>query len=60
MRPQVEQTTLIEILKIVEVDYAANGRKSLLRVKHAATHLKEFFDALSSAAYRFISPRSFA
>jgi hypothetical protein len=30
---------------MVEVDYAANGRKSLARVKHAAAHLKEFFDA---------------
>jgi hypothetical protein len=37
--------TLGDILKMVEVDYAANGRKSLARVKHAATHLKEFFDA---------------
>src|SRR4030081_3184873 len=47
--PQVERTTLGEILKMVEVDYAANGRKSLARVKHAARHLKEFFDALSKA-----------
>src|SRR6202165_3868911 len=42
--PKVERTTLGEILKMVEVDYAANGRKSLARVKHAARHLKEFFD----------------
>jgi len=47
--PQVERTTLGEILKMVEVDYAANGRKSLKRVKHAATHLKEFFDAFAKA-----------
>jgi hypothetical protein len=47
--PQVERTTLGEILKMVEVDYAANGRKSLARVKHAATHLKEFFDACAKA-----------
>src|SRR5882672_1435130 len=47
--PQVERTTLGEILKMVEVDYAANGRKSLARVKHAATHLKEFFDAYAKA-----------
>jgi len=33
--PQVERTTLGEILKMVEVDYAANGRKSLARAKHA-------------------------
>src|SRR5258708_221234 len=43
--PQVERTTLGEILKMVEVDYAANGRKSLDRVKHAKAHLVDFFDA---------------
>jgi hypothetical protein len=42
---QVERTTLGDILKMVEVDYAANGRRSLDRVKHAAAHLKDFFDA---------------
>jgi integrase len=42
--PQVERTTLGEILKMVEVDYAANGRKSLDRVKHAKAHLVDFFD----------------
>src|SRR5271170_7073829 len=42
---QVERTTLGDILKMVEVDYAANGRKSLHRMKQAAVHLKEFFDA---------------
>src|ERR1700719_1889096 len=47
--PQVERTTLGDILHMVETDYAANGRKSLARVKHAARHLKEFFDALSKA-----------
>ncbi|MGD0291839.1 MAG: site-specific integrase [Candidatus Binataceae bacterium] len=47
--PQIERTTLGEILNMVEVDYAANGRKSLARVKHAATHLKEFFDACAKA-----------
>ena len=47
--PQVERTTLGDILKMVEVDYAANGRKSLARVKHAATHLKEFFDTWAKA-----------
>jgi hypothetical protein len=34
---------------MVDVDYAANGRKSLARVKHAAAHLKEFFDAFAKA-----------
>jgi integrase len=34
-----------DILKMVEVDYAANGRRSLDRVKQAAAHLKDFFDA---------------
>jgi integrase len=47
--PQVERTTLGEILKMVEVDYAANGRKSLKRIKYAAAHLKEFFDAHAKA-----------
>src|ERR1700720_2181715 len=42
---QVERTTLGDILKMVEVDYAANGRRSLDRVKHAAAHLKDFFDS---------------
>jgi integrase len=46
---QVERTTLSDILKMVEVDYAANGRKSLARVKYAATHLKGFFDAAAKA-----------
>jgi len=41
---QVERTTLGEILKMVEVDYAANSRKSLDRVKHAKAHLVDFFD----------------
>src|SRR5277367_3981034 len=43
--PQVERTTLGDILKMVEMDYAANGRKSLGRMKQAAAHLKEYFDA---------------
>src|SRR5258708_20939202 len=43
--PQVERTTLGDILKMVEVDYAANGRRSLDRVKHPAAHLKDFFDS---------------
>ena len=47
--PQVERTTLGDILKMVEVDYAANGRKSLGRMKQAAVHLKEFFDADAKA-----------
>src|SRR5713226_5270615 len=47
--PRVERTTLGDILKMVEVDYAANGRKSLARVRHAAAHLKDFFDAAAKA-----------
>jgi integrase len=47
--PRVERTTLDDILKMVEVDYAANGRKSLGRMKQAGTHLKEFFNADSKA-----------
>ena len=34
---------------MVEMDYAANGRKSLGRMKQAAAHLKEFFDADAKA-----------
>jgi integrase len=48
---QVERTTLGDILKMVEVDYAANGRKSLDRMKQASAHLKEFFDADSKARH---------
>src|SRR5882757_10384153 len=47
--PQVERTTLEDILKMVEMDYTANGRRSLSRVKHAAAHLKLFFDAFAKA-----------
>jgi integrase len=47
--PQVERTTLGDILKMVEMDYAANGRKSLGRMKQAAAHLKEYFDADAKA-----------
>ena len=35
---------LSRVLKMVEEDYAANGRRSLERVKHAAAYLKDFFD----------------
>jgi hypothetical protein len=34
-----------------------NGRKSLARVKHAATHLKEFFDACAKARVVITSDR---
>jgi integrase len=46
---QVERTTLGDILKMVEVDYAANGRRSLDRVRHAGAHLKSFFDPATKA-----------
>jgi integrase len=46
---QVERTTLGDILKMVEVDYAANGRRSLDRVRHAGAHLKFFFDPAAKA-----------
>lgn len=46
---QVERTTLDDILKMVEDDYAANGRRSLDRMKQAAAHLKDFFDGASKA-----------
>lgn len=47
--PQIERTTLGDILRMVEMDYAANGRKSLGRMKQAAVHLKEYFDADAKA-----------
>src|SRR5216683_5434310 len=47
--PRVERTSLGDILKMVEVDYAANGRKSLDRMKQAGIHLREFFDTDSKA-----------
>jgi integrase len=39
---QVERTTLNDLIAMVEADYTANGRRSLVRVKYAAAHLRAF------------------
>jgi integrase len=41
--PNFDRTTLDDILKMVEADYEANGRRSLDRVQDAGIHLRAFF-----------------
>jgi integrase len=41
--PQIERTTLDDLLAMVEADYKANGRSSLNRVQAANAHLREFY-----------------
>ena len=41
--PQVERTTLDDLIAMVEADYKANGRRSLNRVQAAAKHLRDFY-----------------
>jgi hypothetical protein len=41
--PDVDRTTLDQLLAMVEADYRANGRRSLNRVQAAAKHLRNFF-----------------
>src|SRR5262249_36961202 len=41
--PQLERTTLDEVLELVETDYKTNRRASLDRVQQAAKHLRDFF-----------------
>jgi integrase len=43
--PQVERTTLNDLIAMVEADYKANGRSTLNRVQAAAAHLRLFFGA---------------
>jgi integrase len=43
--PNFDRTTLDDVLKMVEQDYEANGRRSLERVKDAGIHLRAFFGA---------------
>jgi len=43
--PQVERTTLDELLKMTAGDYIANGRRSLDRVLQASAHLREYYSA---------------
>jgi len=47
--PQIERTTLADLLAMVAADYAANGRRTGNRVTAAAAHLREFFGATSRA-----------
>jgi len=42
--PQVERTTLADLLEMVEADYKANGRRSLERMLFASSHLRNFLD----------------
>jgi hypothetical protein len=44
--PQVERTTLDDLLAMVEADYKANGRRSLKRVQAAAKHLRDYYDGV--------------
>ncbi len=46
---QVEQTTLDDLISMVEADYKANGRRSFKRIPIAAAHLREFFGGDSKA-----------
>jgi integrase len=41
--PELDRTTLDELLAMVEADYKANSRSSLDRVQQAANHLRAFF-----------------
>ena len=43
--PQLERTTLGDLLKLVEEDYKANSRHSTDRVLQAGAHLQEHFGA---------------
>ena len=54
--PQVERTTLGDILKMVEVDYAANGRRSLGPGKTRRAHLKEFLRSSYEGARHYGGP----
>ena len=47
--PQVDKTTLGDLIKMLSADYAANGRRSEDRMKYAVVHLKTFFDETSKA-----------
>lgn len=41
--PQLDRTTIDELLAMVEADYKANSRRSLDRVQQAGAHLRAFF-----------------
>lgn len=48
--PQLEKTTLDNLLAMIEDEYTANGRKSLERMKIAAVRLREFFGGARRAS----------
>lgn len=41
--PEIDRTTLDDLLGMVEADYTANGRRSLSRAQFAAKNLRAFF-----------------
>ena len=47
--PQLDRTTVAELLAMVEADYKANSRSSVDRVEDAGIHVKEFFGTESKA-----------
>ena len=47
--PQLDKTTLDDLLKMVEDDYTANSQRSGDRVKYASAHLKAFFQGSRKA-----------
>src|SRR5712691_2390917 len=44
--PQVERTTFVELLQLVEDDYIVNARDSLVRLRQSLAHLREHFTGL--------------
>lgn len=47
--PQLDRTTLDDLIAMVEDDYKANSQRSADRVKYAAAHLREFFQGSRKA-----------
>ena len=47
--PELDRTTLDDLLAMVDADYAANSRKSPDRVKYAAARLRAFFGGARKA-----------
>jgi hypothetical protein len=47
--PEIDRTTIQNLLALVEADYVANSRRSLDRVQQAGKHLRGFFRSESRA-----------
>ena len=47
--PQIERTTLEDLIAMVEDDYKVNGRSSADRIGQAANHLRAFFNSTCKA-----------